>query len=47
MYKLINKTIVIFIIVIIILIVHMQLVTVNAANSVNEILQEGATFIVK
>lgn len=45
MYKLINKTIVIFIIVIIILIVHMQLVTVNAANSVNEILQEGATFL--
>ena len=45
MYKLINKTIVIFIIVIMILVMHMQLVTVNAVNALDEVIQEADTFL--
>ena len=45
MYKLINKTIVIFIIVIMILVMHMQLVTVNASNALDEVFQEADAFL--
>ncbi len=45
MYKLINKTIVIFIIAIMIWVMHMQLATVNAVNGLDEVTQEADTFL--